>query len=173
MKLQPLCAAHGCFHAYQQIFIYFQVPIIMRQICSPVQRREALFICLIDLSSIVEKVVHLKRKTQVLQSDPPNNTETNYASSSTHHIELSVGGREMDWCTSSVILGYKIRVRLHDFCKLLWIAQPDGTVKGNWAVKGVWWISAGACASTNVTCRCPLLVPTRNPAPLENCQQCL
>lgn len=46
-----------------------------------------------------------------------------------HHVELLVGGGEMDGRPSAVVLGDEVGISFHNLRQLLRIAEPDGAVE--------------------------------------------
>ena len=53
-----------------------------------------------------------------------------------YHIKLLIGGGKVNRSTSTVILSDEIRIRLHDFGKLLGISQANSAVKCNGRILG-------------------------------------
>jgi hypothetical protein len=54
----------------------------------------------------------------------------------TYHVNLTVSHRKVDWCTCAIILGQKVRVRIHDASEFLRIARPHASVKSEGLVFG-------------------------------------
>lgn len=50
---------------HQQVLINLQIAVVVRQVGGAVQRREALVITLIDLSAVVQQVVHLRSEDAI------------------------------------------------------------------------------------------------------------
>ena len=96
---------------------------------------ESFAIALIHLSAVVQQVMDLKRScvwalAEVMEA---------------HHVELLVGGGEMNGRSAAVVLCDEVSIRLHNLRQLFGIAQTGARIESKGRISWGCWISTASC----------------------------
>ena len=110
------------------------------------ERSETFFVTLVDFSTIVQQMMQLQwlgNYWAMLDTFLCIKHEKSLCKTiSAYHVQLFVSGCKVNRGSSAIILSNKIRVTVHDLCKLLRIAQAHSAVKCNGRVFWYWRIPA-------------------------------
>ena len=106
--------------AAQQVLVNLEVPVVLRQVRCSVERGEAAVVGLVHrLRAVVDDVVD--------------------------HVELLVGGAEVDRPAGAVVLGPVVRVGVHDELGLLGVREAEAGVEGEGLELGLRRVPPGLC----------------------------
>lgn len=101
------------------------------EISCAMQRRQSFAVSLINFSTVVQKMVQLRKRLR----------EGICLGSKSYHVQLLVSGCEMNWRAASVVLRDVVGISRHDLGELLRIPDPSTCVKCKWWILWRRWVA--------------------------------